>query len=51
MLKEILEYEKRLLEDREQLRKLVESTGENSAIEQDKLNFFRTELAYMNKQL
>ena len=51
MLNEILEYEKRLLEDREQLRKLVENSKENSAIEQDKLNFFKAELAYMNKQL
>ncbi len=55
MRNEILEYEKRLLEDREQLRKLVESigesTGESADIEQDKLNFFRAELAYMNKQL
>lgn len=51
MLNEILEYEKRLLEDREQLRRLVENSSANSAIEQDKLNFFRTELAYMNKQL
>lgn len=51
MLKEILEYEKRLLEDREQLRKLIENSGGNASIEQDKLNFFKTELAYMNNQL
>lgn len=51
MLKDLLEYEKRLLEDREELRKLLEQSEGNASIEQDKLRFFQSELAHMNYQL
>lgn len=51
MLKDVIEYEKKLLSDREQLLKLVEQhQGENDELVLDKLQFFQKELEHMNHQ-
>jgi len=52
MREDILNYEKRLLEDRQKLLELSRECGsDNSALTRDKLNYFNTELIYMNNQL
>ncbi len=51
MLKDILEYEKRLLADRQELLRLTEEhLAEEDEAVQDKLNFFRSELMHLNHQ-
>lgn len=51
MRKDIIEYEKRLLEDRKQLLQLMEMCeGENEEFVRDKLKFFQAELNHMNYQ-
>lgn len=51
-LSRVLDYEKRLLEDRKQLQELIaESEREDSQIVKDKLEYFSQELAYMNRQV
>ena len=52
MKEKILEYEKRLLEDRQRLIELTEeSKEENSLLLRNKLYYFQQELNYMNGQL
>lgn len=51
MLKNVMDYEKRLLADREELLRLIEaSEGQSDAIVRDKLQFFQSELMYLNNQ-
>lgn len=51
MLKDIIEYEKKLIEDRKQLLQLMEMCqGENDEFVHDKLKFFQSELMHMNYQ-
>lgn len=52
MREDILNYEKRLIEDRQKLLELTaQCSRDNSPITRDKLNYFNTELMYMNNQL
>lgn len=49
---ELLEFEKRLLQDREQLQKLLEENEmTDSQLVKDKLNFFKQEIEHMNRQV
>lgn len=51
MRKDIIEYEKRLQEDRQRLLQLVEMCeGENEEFVRDKLKFFQVELNHLNYQ-
>jgi len=51
-LTKILDYEKRLLEDRQQLQELIaESETNESQIVKNKLEYFSQELAFMNRQV
>lgn len=49
---DLFAYEKRLLEDRQQLSKLIEESNVNDTkIVQEKLEFFQREIEYLNRQV
>ncbi len=51
-LAKVLEYENRLMHDRQQLQRLIaESDGNDAQLVKEKLEFFTQEIAYLNRQV
>ena len=51
-MEELLNYERRVIEDRQQLSKLIEETDVNDTkLMKEKLEFFQQEIGYLNRQV
>lgn len=51
-MEELLNYERRVIEDRQQLSKLIEETDVNDTkLMKEKLDFFQQEIGYLNRQV